>query len=605
MNQKLGLFVWLLANGGLVLPVWGESGNLKEAAAVSANGALLEQRALSSVLEKKAVSEKEFLKQIENHFIVEDYFSALQTASLAKKTYPSSHRLKTAYLSALARAGKEKRALLELKENGFEECSKEAGCLQEISWAILKKGALSSQYSLKLAALIGMALTREAKALPFLLENLEGSNALLKHLSLHLSGYFPDQAVKDKLSWLLENEKNWALRLQVIQAVGKLKMKEKTPELKAVLGNERTTFEEKGAAIEALVQMYDRLDSCQLRLLLNSPLSGLRQLGLELAAYFQLPEVKTEVLNLADDDAFSVRFSALEALSLYYKDLLPKKALETVLLKRLGDAHPRVGLEAALVLLFLDPKTGRGAFEKYLFSADLEVARLAAGRLKKAGRRGVEIARYGLQKCQDRFVRANLALALIAQRRELVLCCKVLEDCLDRKKELWMWQEGILAPSQVRHVLELPGYPLYIDQKVQLDLLLLLSSLGDGRAPELLKAFLTQKAGGPTSFAVWALLQEGKMQESALIYGLLEDKDPAVRVGAALILAIFHKDKSVLSILEKAYSEAGHDLKLEILGALGFIGSQSSLPFLLKALDEPLPVLQIAAAAALIQITKA
>ncbi len=552
-----------------------------------------------------AASESELLRQIESHLLLEDAFSALSVAKQAKQFYPDSKRIQRAYVKTLARAGKETEALSELKKQTFEEWQKDPECLKEMGWAILKKGFYASQYSLKLTALIALAITQEAKAIPFILETLESHNNILKQLSFQLVTYFPDQVIKEKLSQLLGTEQNWALKMQLIEAIGRLKITEKAVDLKAILGSEGATFEEKGVAIKALIQMYDRIDLCQLRLLLYSPISGLRQLGLELAAYFQVIEVKDKIVELLKDDSFQVRFSALQALALYYKDFLPEKQLKTVLIPLVKDFHPQVAVEAALVLLFVDQKAGEEAFLKLLFSSDLEVARLASGRIQKAGKRGVSLALKGLKGSKDNFVKANLALALISQRTELKRCFAIFDQFFSQKRELWMWQDGALAVSQVRHVLHLPNYPKHTDQKVQLDLLLLLASLEDQKALSRLRSFLMQKSHGLTSFAAWALLQEGGLQESSLIYKLLEDKDASIRVEAALILAIYHKDKSVLPILEKAYFEANHELKLEILGALGFIGAKTSLPFLLKALDESLPILRIATAAALIQVAKA
>ncbi len=550
-------------------------------------------------------SEKEVLRQIENHLLLEDTQSALSYAEKAKCFYPESFQLQKAYIKALARAGKEQKALFELRKGRLQDWQKSPDCLKEIGWAILKKGFYSSQYSLKLASLIAFSITQEAQAIPFLLETIDSHNNILKQFAFQLAGYFPDQVIQDKLSDLLDTEQNWHLKLQLIETIGRLKIKEKTVDLKTILGSEKTTYEEKAAAIKALIQMYDRIDPCQLRLLLNSPISGMRQLGLELASYFQVKEFANKVVSLLKDDAFSVRLSALQAVAVVYIDFLDKKQLRPLLLQLLKDTHPAVAVEAALVLLSIDQKAGENAFRNLLLCSDREIARLASGKVQKAGKKGAGIALFCLDRVNDQLVKANLALALISQRQALKRCFQVFELFFLNKKQLWMWQDGAIAVSQVRHVLHLPNYPKYVDQKLQLDLLLLLSSLNDKKAACRLKNFLTQKIHGLTSFAAWALLQEGGLQDSSLIYQLLKDPDPNIRVEAALILAIYHKDGNVLPILEKAYVEANYELKLEILGALGFIGSKSSLPFLLKTLNEKLPILRIASAAALIQVAKA
>ena len=75
-----------------------------------------------------------------------------------------------------------------------------------------------------------------------------------------------------------------------------------------------------------------------------------------------------------------------------------------------------------------------------------------------------------------------------------------------------------------------------------------------------------------------------------------------VRIQAALALAIIGKDKAALPILEKAYFEVDHEMKLNILGAIGNIGTKDSFPFLIKVLQEPFLILRIAAASSIVQI---
>ncbi len=159
----------------------------------------------------------------------------------------------------------------------------------------------------------------------------------------------------------------------------------------------------------------------------------------------------------------------------------------------------------------------------------------------------------------------------------------------------------ILAPSQVRHVDQIPNYPEAMDQMTRLNLVSQLVLVEDPRALEALKVFLKRKSWGLTGVAAGLLLQEGDETAMEVVRTLLDDKDPDIRLQACLVLAMFGRDESIVRDLQGAYAGADHDKKLHILEALGRIGSKESYSFLVSVLREPFPILRIAAASSLIQ----
>ena len=159
----------------------------------------------------------------------------------------------------------------------------------------------------------------------------------------------------------------------------------------------------------------------------------------------------------------------------------------------------------------------------------------------------------------------------------------------------------ILAPSQVRYIDQIPNYPEAIDQMTRLNLCSLLAIFEDARALNALKTFLQKRNWGISGVAAATLLQEGDEQAMEVVRQLLGDSDPNVQLQACLVLAMLGKDGSVLADLQGAYPGSDHERKLQILEAIGKMGSPASYSFLLGVFQEPFPVLRVAAAAALIQ----
>jgi len=81
----------------------------------------------------------------------------------------------------------------------------------------------------------------------------------------------------------------------------------------------------------------------------------------------------------------------------------------------------------------------------------------------------------------------------------------------------------------------------------------------------------------------------------------LKEKDPNVRLQAALALAFLAKDETLQEPLQSFYKKADRDQKLHILEALGRIGDDTTYQFYLDALKSPSQVLRVVAAASFIQ----
>lgn len=236
-----------------------------------------------------------------------------------------------------------------------------------------------------------------------------------------------------------------------------------------------------------------------------------------------------------------------------------------------------------------------------------ENRRMAAAALAAAGDRGLALSVKTLKASEDPYVKANIALGLLGQRIEVKMGCDLIYEFLQSEKRMWMWDTRpnplfrILAPSQVRHVDQIPNYPEAIDQMTRLNLVSLLALVEDARALPALKTFLQRKSWGITGVAAATLLQEGDETALEVVRKLLDDADPNIRLQACLVLAMLGREESVLRDLQGAYAGADHEKKLHILEALGRVGNANSYSFLVGVLREPFPILRVAAAAALIQ----
>lgn len=559
---------------------------------------------LAAALIVSNLPEEAGVRRVQAHLLIDDPASALNEAQAVVNQYPDSVVANKTLIEALAANGKEEQALdlwnrLTAKQ---PDLLYDRNLLEELSWGVLKKGVQSSQYGVRLAATIGAFLTRDVRAVPILLKMMRDSNAVIRAVAIQMASAYRDAPLKDEITRLIDEEKVWMVRLEVIKAVGGLRMKELAPKLQALVQSERTTFEERQLAITSLLEIYDDISLPEFKTLARSNRAGLRHLACSIAAHFELVDAKDEVIRLIQDTNSAVRIAALNAFGLFYREK------DTSILKGvLEDSDPSVAITASWAAYMIDPKLGEKSMGKWLVDSLPENRRMAAAALASVGSRGIALSIKTLKESNDPYVKANVALGLLGQRVEVKACCDFVYDFLESEKRMWMIDKrpnplfSILAPSQVRHNDQIPNFPEAQDQMTRLTLVSLLAVVEDPRALPALKTFLQRKTWGISGFAAATLLHEGDETALEVVKQLVNDPDPNVRMQACLVLAMFGKDESVLRELQGAYAGADHEKKLHILEGLGKIGNAQSYSFLVGVLREPFPILRVAAAAALIQ----
>lgn len=550
----------------------------------------------------------EKVRKVHSHLLIDDPVSALKQSQDLVNEYPESKEAMEVHVLALASNGFEEKALKTWDALSFKDpnLAADRNLLEDLAWGFLKKGMNSTQYAVRLSALIGAFLTQDAKAVPYIAKMLRDSNAVVRAVAVQMSTQYGDAILKDEIQRLLKEEKVWMVRLEVIKAIGVLRMKECSSSLESIIKSDKTTYEERLLSIESLCQMYDSITYSQWKVFAHSNRAGFRHFACNMAVHFKLESAKNDLLRMLQDSHPDVKIAAINAFGLYFKNLCTTEEIEKSIRPILQDSNADVAISAcwAAQVAGLDCLA---FFESWLKDSVCEYRRLAARALSATGPLGVPLATKMLKESSDPYVLANLSIGLIGQRAEVDACCNVIHRFLEDEKRMFMWDTRqnplfeVLCPSQVRYVDHIPNYPESIDHMTRLNLLSLLAVVDDQKALQSVKSFLKKKSWGITGVAAATLLQEGDESTFDVVKQLIDDSDPDVRLQACFVLAMFGRDESVIDELQKAYAVSSHERKLHILEAMGRIGSIQNFHFLLSALKEPFPVLKIAAAAALIQ----
>ncbi|NGX48876.1 MAG: hypothetical protein K940chlam5_00468 [Candidatus Anoxychlamydiales bacterium] len=547
------------------------------------------------------------LERINSHILIEDFSSALDDAKLSFDKNSGSNKLKFKYLECLALNGEELKAIKELKnlnEDDFKNLNFDT--IENISWAILNKASKSTQYTTRLTTLIGVHLTQDVRAIKILNNSMKDSNAIIRSVSLQLSSSYMDKPLKEMVNNLFLNEKLWLVRLEVIKAIGKMKVFERENELKEIIANEKATFEEKEVAISSLVNIKENIDFEEIKSLSDSKKAGLRKLSCDLTSYFDVKEAKDLIITLTEDPISDVRIAALNAISLNFLNEIKDRDLKKLLLKAVDDPSPEVSITASYIAILKNYSFGEKKLRKYFYDPDTDNARFAAAVLGKLPNKCLRLKKTVLDKHPDIFVKANIAIGLIGERKLVKEATDTLFVFLKYDDKL-MWENRknplfeVLYPSYIRHVDQMPRYPEAIDKMTRLQLLSMLAVVEDSRALDAIKSFLRQKGWGITGFASATLLKEGDEEALNIIKELLDEKESDVKIQAALVLALFGKDPSVIATLEDAYVNADYNMKIQILEAIGHIGSKKSIKFLINTLDEPYQNLRVVSASSMIR----
>lgn len=551
--------------------------------------------------------EESISKRIHSHMVIGDVSSACAEAQKGTSLYPQSKIIQESYLKALAKNNDEKGVMAQwnLYVKQYPEEANNRDLLECLAWATIGKGSTSSSPLIRVIAMLGAFFSQDAKGVTLLKQGLSDENSFLRAAAIKLASNLHDISLQDELLRLIKEEPLWDVRLAAIKAVGTLQLAEARPELEAVIVHNNTHVAEKTAAIQALILMAEEISRERIQKLVQSDRVGLRLLACEFILYFEQVDDIDLLYSLMQDRHASVRAKAFQVLGAMRIANIGDKPVDQLAIQGTLDADPLVQTTAAWVLTLSDPQKGCEIFQKLLQHKSRETRYLAAAALAATGKYGLPLIKQTFANNTDPYVKMNLALGLIGQRREIAPACNCLFTGLSSQKEKWEWRkEGqfrALCPSKVKHDDAIPNYPEAVNQLTRLEILEVLSIVKYPHAQQAIKEFLQQSNWGISGLASVLLLTEGDDNAVDHVKALLNDHDPKVKVQAALILAMWGKGEDAVQFLQESYATANRELKGQILEGIGRVGSQSSLVFLADKLQEPYQTLRIIAAAALLE----
>ena len=543
--------------------------------------------------------------RVQCHMLIGDVNAAIVECRSSLKIYPQSKGLQRLLVQALAKRGFEKDALAAWhvvadKLEGEEKRS----CLEALAWGVLSRARDSNQFVIQYSSLMGARRVRDSVATKVVQQCMHSTNHLMRALAIKIASEFRDAVLIDEIKRLFVVEKNFYVRLEVMQAIGRLGLHEMSDALKDVIASERTMAEEKACAIQALVNLYDACDEKELDKFIHAKRAGLRAIAPQIVAHLDLYDQLPKLLPLLSDASSLVRMLTLSVFGQMHQNI---GAHKEAVLKLMHDPDANVAITACWVGLLMAPELGEVGLAPFAEHKNEDVRHLAVSALIASGDRGTSLAMHLMKKSKDPIVRANSAFALILKEHDVKKACRTLNRFLDQFDGKLMWDQHshpifrALVPSQVRHHPSMPGYPTQIDELTRLELLSILAMQDDAKAKKRILRFVKSGTWGVAHAACATLLGEGNQDALDMVRGLLDDKDVKVRVQAALVLAFLASDPSACHVLMDAYTTVDRDVKLTLLEALGSIGSEDVFPFLVKRLDEPFQVLRATAASSIIQ----
>ncbi|MCK4934799.1 MAG: HEAT repeat domain-containing protein, partial [Simkaniaceae bacterium] len=456
------------------------------------------------------------IRRVHSHRLIHDYYSAIDECKLGIQEEPFQRELHFALIQSLAESGSDEEAMKHWKKVSeyFQYEDQNFTLLETIAWSVLEKCESAAQLQVNMASMMGAFYTQDVRAVKMLTKQLHSSNAFIRAMAVQLAAKYRDQTLIEEIKEMLPKEKVWYVQLEVIQALGSMQVKEMSDSLKEIIASTRSTIEQKQVATSSLVSMYRHLEKKELDVLLKSNRASLRALACNIIAYLDLSEYVDSLTHLLSDSSFEVRISALNTLGLL--EITFDQALREKILTLTRDSHSVISISAAFLALRFEAKIGQDVLMKWVFCSDPETRRLAASAIAKSGHYGESLSRSILRTSVDSYVKANIAFGLIGQELDLNLACVTLYQFLESEKKLMMWDRSkhpifsSIAPSDVRHVPQMPEYPKMVDHHTRLDILNLLVIKRYCRAEKLIKEFLRNHISGISYAASTTLLEEGE-----------------------------------------------------------------------------------------------
>ena len=256
------------------------------------------------------------LRRIFAFITLGDCAQACGEARVGLEKYPKSKEMWKALLLALAKSGDEKGMVLTWEKfiELFPEEAENRSILENMAWGVIEKEEHSSSPIVRTYCLLGAFMGQDARGVEILERNLSDPNARLRAISIKLASNLRDTSLQNKVFSLFKTERNCDVWLEAISAVGKMKILEAQPGLVAIVANDKSRAEEKAAAMESLVNLFETSREFEVEQLSKSNRAGLRELACKVVAHVGEPKDIVYVIPLLKDHCADVRCAALQAL---------------------------------------------------------------------------------------------------------------------------------------------------------------------------------------------------------------------------------------------------------------------------------------------------
>jgi len=540
--------------------------------------------------------------------LIDDARSAAMAAADALQSDPNNQALHQAYIKALAKARDEKQMALAFnrycalfKFNPEEERE----LCESMSWGIIAAGENSDSPIIRLCALIAAFHGEDSKSVEHLRRGCSDSNSAVRAAAVQLVSHLRDTPLCNEIMRLYKVENIWKVRVEVIKAIGKMKIHAGRQDLISLVADTHCGAEEKAAAIKSLVYLLEDIDRPEIIQLATSDRAGLRLLACEVICHLQ-SERDTDLLwQLLSDNSYEVRAAALRCLGLLEIKEYGGYSVESLAIERCRDLNKDVAITAAW-LLTLQSGAMMPPFDYWLTHETPEVRQQAAAAISATGSYGISILRDWFYRTEDPCVKINLALGLIQQGIDIPQACEALFQEFTMGGRRWKWDEdgafiALVPLKNSEYDDDLSMSVEEIHQMTQLEILNLLAVLKYPKIEKAIQVFLQQKIWGISGLATAVLLTEGNSDAMISVESFLDKSAAGTKVQAALVLALWGRGEKAINVLEQSYNGADRQTKERILEGIGRIGSLTSLSFLLERLQDPQQTLRLIAASAILQ----
>lgn len=541
--------------------------------------------------------------EIHSSILIQDNEGALKHSKSYFLEDPDKIDRKFLYAQTLAQLLKTQEAIHLVKSedllpvNAFE-------LIEALAWSILRKHAQGGEAS-EAMSVLGAALTRDVRGMKILLDKARSPNARVRGFAMKLAAFYPDPPLKKLVAKIIATETNYHVRLEAMRSAGMQSNCDATEALKKMIEHPLSTSEERVTAISSLAMILEGIDSIQLDFLLQSERSQYRQLALETIIREGKKEYLDHVIDHLNDPSLDVRSKAFEALALlsesdeviHKAQKVIEKCCETVSLplKMMGHWTLSLGKNPQSIDFLLDCLDHESAAIRVLAAAYIAKSKPALCILEKKQK-----------KLMDPFAKINLAMGYLRHKMALEFVKDAFKEFLHNEMGLVMHAQEesmfpMILPSNVPHQPMLPNYPLIVDQLTRLSLIGSYALVDLEGAKNALERLFEKKLVPVSRMALIFLFKESDTDVVEVAKELSKTADRKGRLQTLLVLAFFGKETAIIEELIDLYPNVSFEEKIQIVESLGYLGGDRTIRFLLKKLEEPSRLIQIAAASSLIQ----